>query len=29
MTITPDHITALAVLVTAVSGLAWNLRRKR
>lgn len=29
MTITPEDITALAVLVTALSGLAWNLRRKR
>jgi hypothetical protein len=27
--ITPEHITAFALVVTALSGLVWNLRRKR
>jgi hypothetical protein len=29
MAVTPEHITAFAVLLTALSGLVWNLRRRR
>lgn len=29
MAVTPEHITALAVLLTALSGLIWNIRRRR
>ncbi len=29
MNITPEHISALAILITAFSGLVWSLRRKR
>lgn len=29
MSITPEHISAFAVVLTALSGLVWNLRRKR
>ena len=29
MTVTPEIISALAILVTAVSGLVWSFRRKR
>lgn len=29
MTITPEHISALAIPITALSGLVWSLRRKR
>lgn len=29
MVVTPEHITALAVLLTALPGLVWNLRRRR
>lgn len=29
MPFTPEHISAFAVLVTALSGLIWSLRRKR
>jgi hypothetical protein len=29
MTITPEHISAFAILITALSGLVWSLRRKR
>lgn len=28
MPITPEYITALAVLLTALSGLVWSLRRR-
>lgn len=29
MTITPEHISAFAIPITALSGLVWSLRRKR
>jgi hypothetical protein len=29
MTVTPEHISAFAILITALSGLVWSLRRKR
>lgn len=29
MVLTPEHISAFAILVTALSGLIWNFRRKR
>ncbi len=29
MTITPEHISAFAIVITALSGLVWSLRRKR
>lgn len=29
MSITPDHILAVASLITAVAGLVWSVRRQR
>ena len=29
MTVTPEHISACAVLLTALSGLVWSFRRRR
>ena len=29
MFLTPEHISAFAILVTALSGLIWSFRRKR
>lgn len=29
MPITPEHLTAFATILTALSGLVWSLRRRR